>query len=147
MINGNFIPEIFYLANVLLGCIGFYIAYKVAKSKKKQEKLICSFHHKCDEVVNSKYSKIFGIDLTILGRLYYLFVVVSYISLEVFDDFNFNSILIKVVFVISILAAIFSWYLISLMYFVIKEKCDWCLGSAFISNAIAFLSILAYYFM
>lgn len=147
MVSEDFIPEIFYLVNVILGAIGFYIAYKVAKSKRKSEKLVCSINHNCNEVVTSKYSKLFGIELTTYGMSYYGLVVLSYVALELFDDFVWNAILTKIVFAISLFAGVFSWYLMSVMFMKLKMKCDWCIASAIISNGIAFISILAYLYI
>jgi uncharacterized membrane protein len=70
----------------------------------------------CDSVLNSKFSKILGIDNSLLGIFYFLIILIfNFINKE------------KILKFLSIFGAFFALYFIFIMLFVLKEVCYNCL--------------------
>jgi len=120
---------------LILAISGFAIAFYINRKKTKKEKLVCVIGQDCDKVVNSRYAAIFGVDNQILGMIYYFLVAIfsaTLISGAVWPEF------IRFSFrIISAGAAVFSFGLIFVQAFILKEWCEWCLGSALISLLIS----------
>ena len=135
----------FYIVNLALASYGFYVAYTVVKSKNTGKALVCDINHDCDAVVNSKYGKIFGIELSSIGSLYYVAIGISY-GILIFTNFAFLFYTFSLwVMIASVGAALFSLYLMAVMVFILKNRCDWCIKSAIVSNCIAVISLIAYF--
>lgn len=127
---------------VLLNIIGLWVSFYIYNKKTKKKKLICPSRTGCDKVVNSKYSKIMGISLEVIGVLYYLFSIVIYSFIFLFSGQMF--LIISLLFFIHLVAFIFSLRLIFLQAFVIKRWCMWCLFSGFISISVFVLSFFLF---
>jgi uncharacterized membrane protein len=75
----------------------------------------CTFSG-CNAVLNSKFSKTLGVDNSLLGIFYFLLVgALTYLNKE------------KFLKILSTAGAIFSFYLIFIMFFILKEICYYCL--------------------
>ena len=134
---------------ILLGLTGFLLASYIHNKKSKKIRLICPRKSDCNSVVNSDYSKIFGIPVEALGMFYYAFIAIYH---GVFGLYFLNSMLYPHFFVwilytyffvicISLLAVLFSLYLIFVQAFKIRQWCLWCIGSAIISILIFIISL------
>jgi uncharacterized membrane protein len=124
---------------VFFGLAGFSLAFYIFIKKRGKKQLVCPLRSNCDKVIRSDYSKAMGIPIEILGMLYYTFIVFSYVSIiNGFASPYFNPVL----FYISGFAMLFSFYLISIQAFVIRQWCVWCISSAFISTLIFFSAYL-----
>ena len=126
---------------ILLSLAGAYISWYVLQHKLDKKPLVCSINHQCDDVVNSKYGKTFGIENSVLGLIYFLGMatgtgVSMKYTLTLFG-ISFTTLLLLA----SIGSAIFSLYLLGVMVFKLKERCDWCIGSTAISVAVFGLSL------
>lgn len=135
----NSIAELFI---ILAACGGFGIALYIAHKKRKGEVLVCPIGHTCDTVIHSEYSRFFGIPVEFFGMGYYLFTLLSYIAFFIFS-FPPPSVFIFLVFVLTIIAFLFSVYLIFIQAAVLKQWCTWCLASAGLSSIIFLMSMLA----
>jgi uncharacterized membrane protein len=93
-------------------------------------------------VIHSDYSTLIGIPVEMLGMLYY--GLVALLHTQVLTRISLSQTLpeyrLEMLFGVSLCAVLFSIYLVSVQAFVIRHWCLWCLGSAFISIAIAALS-------
>jgi uncharacterized membrane protein len=72
----------FIIVNIIFGLLGLFIAYKIKTNKalKKQGKqMVCLVGHKCDDVVFSDYSTFLGLNLEIMGFVYYAAIALFYI--------------------------------------------------------------------
>lgn len=127
---------------ILLGLFGFVLASYIHNKKINNKKLVCPLKSDCNTVINSDYSKIMGISVEVLGMAYYSFVGLAYglYNLNFFPSY-FSTILLS----ISLLATIFSFYLIFVQIFKIKQLCVWCIGSACICLLIFIFSFLNYF--
>ena len=125
----------------LLGVAGFFVAKHIRDQKKKANTFVCLVGFDCDGVVRSDYSKIFGISVELLGMVYYALISVSYFLLLFYPS------LLPIVFtgfiaLTSLLAFVFSAYLIGVQIFILKKGCSWCFVSALISILIFALSVI-----
>lgn len=132
------------LAIFALGVCGFLVARHIYKHKKpNQTPLVCPLKFDCNTVVHSDYSKIFGIPVEILGMIYYSLLAISYLFFLLTPD-TLHIVLVLIVAILSVIAFLFSLYLIGVQVFVLKKGCFWCYVSALICMIIFSLNIFAY---
>jgi len=120
---------------------GFSLSAYIQRKRSKQEKLTCLIGEDCNKVVYSRYAVTLGIPNEILGMLYYGAVVAAYgifsfapeLQTEIIG-FGFKA--------VAFLAAIFSWYLIGIQIFILKEWCIWCIASSIFSTLIFLFAFL-----
>ncbi|MBI4427306.1 MAG: hypothetical protein HY569_02390 [Candidatus Magasanikbacteria bacterium] len=112
-----------------LAAIGASETVYLIRKRVSAEKPVCLIGGSCNLVLESKYSKIFGIHNDILGLLFYFtalfisgFLVIGVAPLA-FWDFIFKF----AIAVGSLLSLVFTY----LQWKVIKAWCFWCLMSAF----------------
>jgi|SRR3989344_5950152 len=133
------------LAIFVLGLCGFMVARHIRKHKITGEVLVCPIKFDCNTVVNSDYSRFFGIPLEILGMAYYALISVSYLFF-IFLPGLLPNLLTGFMIGLSVTAFLFSVYLIGVQIFILKKGCSWCFVSAFISICIFILTVLTYDF-
>lgn len=120
--------NLFILVLALAGlAVAFYINYK----KTKKEKLVCVIGKDCDKVVNSRYSSVFGIDNQILGMIYYL--LLAAFAIFSLAGLVWPAIIFSVFRLMTVGAILFSIFLVGVQAFILREWCEWCLGSALIN--------------
>jgi uncharacterized membrane protein len=125
---------------LIFACIGFLIASHIYQKKKSKKKLICPLRTNCDLVVNSSYSHIGPFSVEVLGMSYYSVTLFLYSFASLF--LNWNLFYKEALFVLAGVSVAFSFYLLFLQGFVIKQWCVWCISSALISLMIFLLSYL-----
>ena len=127
---------------VIPGLIGFFISSYILYSKKTSTPLICPAKQGCNEVVNSKYGKMFGFENTYIGIVFYL-VIIMYGASEFFNRNLFKQDIIYHSLVgASILSVLFSIYLTFVQAFVLKKWCYYCLASALMSILILIILVV-----
>ena len=131
-----------YLHTLALSVLGFIIAFYIWHKKKNKEKLYCVLGKNCNKVIKSRYAKSFGFDNTVIGMLYYVFVFVISLAAFLFPAILTFSIFFIGFIVIVGIAALFSIYLVCIQLFVLKELCEYCLGSTAIAIAIFVVSVV-----
>src|SRR3989344_7244119 len=120
---------------------GFLIAlYIYHKKRASDNHLVCPIGSNCDAVVHSSYSKFFEIPVELLGLLYYATIVISY-GIIISTPLTAPPIFVFSVFVVSLLAFLFSLYLTFIQIFNLKQLCTWCLISAGLTTIIFFSTI------
>jgi len=124
----------------LLAIFGFSLAFYLYSKKKTKTKLICPMRSDCDTVIHSDYSRIIGIPVEILGMIYYAIIGSAYPILFISGLWTEQASIILLG--VSLSAALFSIYLVSIQAFIVKHWCTWCLFSAFTSISIAVLSYI-----
>ena len=126
----------------ILGVSGFMVARHIFKRKDNTEKpLVCPLKFDCHAVVHSDYSRFFGVPLETFGMIYYGLISVFYLFL-IFLPGTLPVILVNSLIVLSLIAFLFSIYLIFVQIFILKNGCFWCIISALISVLIFILTIL-----
>jgi uncharacterized membrane protein len=134
--------DILILLIILASFTGLYIAYQIKKNKSlhnQGQQMVCLVGHKCDEVVFSDYSKFFGINLEIMGFVYYLGTALLYLTYLLKPDLITEFIMFTALGV-TFGGFLFSIYLTYIQIFKLKSLCSWCLTSALMSTLIFFFS-------
>ena len=131
MTNFNFILL------VILICLGIANALYLVISRYKKKPIACPITHQCNEVIRSKWSRIFYINNDATGLLFYVFLLFGIIFTKIIEN-NILSLLIN----LSVtLALLFSIFLTAIQLFVLRKRCFYCLASALI-NLLIFLIII-----
>lgn len=127
----------------LLGVCGFLVAAHIRYHKKTNQVLVCPIKFDCNTVINSDYSKFFGIPVEILGMIYYGLIFFTYLFFILLANIVPN-ILVGFMIIVSHIALIFSLYLLFVQIFILRKLCSWCIVSAIISACIFVLTIHIY---
>ncbi len=130
-----------HIAIIILGACGFLVAKHIYDHKRKGKALICPVRFDCNTVVNSDYSKIFGVPVEFLGMLYYSLIILCHIIL-IFYPTTFSILPFNLPLVLSTIAFMFSVYLVSILFFVLKKGCSWCFVSATVSTIIFIFTLI-----
>lgn len=143
------ISKILFVVLSLIGILdSIYLTYEKFAGKIP----ICGAGFDCGKVLNSSYANIFGVPLSLFGLFYYLTIFI--LAIMFFLDFDFGKFIsnklklkkfrittIELLFLLSSFGLIFSIYLVSIMAFVLKSWCPYCLVSAFTSTTIFLTSV------
>ena len=129
--------KIFAMLFLLISFAGFVDASFLTIKHFQGVEVNCNFTTGCGDVLNSKYSAIFGIPAALLGSLYYLGIfILSFIYLDV----KKKKILIYAS-KLTILGILASAWFVFLQVFVIKQICQYCMYSAVASFLLFLLGI------
>ncbi len=125
-----------------LGIVGFCIASFIRKKRVTNEKLVCVIGNDCNKVINSKYSRLFGVQNEVIGIIFYgLVVLYSLLGMNGIE--SIGPVMFSTVFMIgSGFAAATSLVLVYIQVAVIREWCEYCLASALVSIAVFLVHIL-----
>jgi uncharacterized membrane protein len=131
-LNLNLIPKWIPITILLLALIGFGDATYLVIEHFLNKIPPCSIGG-CETVLSSSYSKVFGIPISLFGAIYYFAIITM-----IFAYFDTKKeILLRIPLFVSAIGLLCSIWLISIMAFVIKAFCPYCLVSA-ISSLIIF---------
>lgn len=110
--------------------VGFAISLYIFYKRERNEHLMCFLGDDCNEVMKSRYSKVLGIPNEVLGMMYYFFAMILFLLLA-FGVQTLGPFPIFLLFLISAMgAALFSVFLIFIQFFVLKQRCEYCLTTA-----------------
>lgn len=122
---------------------GMLICRYIDVSKKRAKPMVCPLNGGCDEVVNSKYSKTFGVSNEVMGALYYLAVIMSSV-LFLAVPATATSPLPWALQAAAALAFAMSCYLMAIQIFVLRHLCTWCMATAVINGVLLPLTLGAW---
>lgn len=125
----------------IISLAGYILARYIHKKKTEKRPLMCPMKTRCEEVVTSDYSKLFGVPLEVFGMWYYGTLAIAYGFFSVFPQTHLPLVSFFLV-VGSLVAFVVSVYLIFVQAFALRAWCTWCLMSAFLSTFIFALSLL-----
>ena len=134
-------PLLIDILTAVTSLFGFAIAAYIYHKKEALAPMVCPIGLDCHEVVHSDFSKFLGMRVEILGVIYYAFVFISNLFLFLYPVFN-TPLVSLILWGLSIVAVLFSGYLVFLQLVVIRHLCSWCLISAFLSVVIAVLTTI-----
>lgn len=138
----NLIYSTIDIAMAVISLAGFLLAFFIYHKKKQKKRLICPMRSDCESVINSEYSTWMGIRIEILGMSYYAYSFIAHLVLGYIQ--GVPEWVHGIVVAVSLIAALFSLYLIFLQAYVIKQWCVWCLSSAFLTISLFFLAFISY---
>ena len=70
------INKVFYYLILILNLSGFLISLYLTYVHYSSNIYVCPAGNDCDKVLTSKYSRIFGIPISLLGTIYFLMVLI-----------------------------------------------------------------------
>lgn len=130
-----------------IAAIGISEAAYLVEKRKAAEKPVCPIGHGCEEVLNSKYNRLFGIHNDILGLAFYA-VSAFILGFIVINGDNSNTRLLSYLFYFMLGGATtMSAVFIFLQSQVIKAWCFWCVMSGitiFLMDVIVIISYLKF---
>ncbi|MBI4435287.1 vitamin K epoxide reductase family protein [Candidatus Uhrbacteria bacterium] len=128
------------LSIVFIAFGGFLLAlYIFHKKHTKTDHFVCPLRGNCSEVIQSDYSKFFGVPVEILGMLYYASLTVGHGLLITFPEAL--AWLDVYLLIASTAAFLFSLYLTFIQLVALRKICTWCLVSATMCVFIFILTI------
>ena len=129
-----------YIVIIFVAFAGLFLAtYLMHKKRRKTEHLICPLKGNCSEVIQSKYSKFLGVPVEYLGMLYYAVIALGYGAVSLYPvTLEWLSLPL---FLASIFAVVFSFYLTFIQLVTLQKICTWCLLSATFCLAIFLLAL------
>ncbi len=130
---------------ILFSGLGLFISFHIWNKVHNQKvKLVCMIGDgDCDKVVKSKYSRIFGMDNSVIGMIYYVFIL-TLVSLKIFYPYLFALSFISLGEKAIIgFAAAFSILLTFIQLSILKKACEYCM----IANAVNILIFLVVIFL
>jgi uncharacterized membrane protein len=121
-----------------LTLIGIGVALYVARGNYTGQPLWCPIIDGCNAVVNSPYSRVFGVPMSYFGFIYYLYMFALAVRLA-YDPFS-NSLRFRAV-LYAALGAASSMYFMYLQLGFIRQVCSYCLISAVTSFLLLFAAL------
>ena len=126
-----------YIAVALVSLVGLGDATYLTIEHITGQSVRCTIIAGCSEVLSSSYATVGGVPLAVIGAAAY-FAVFSLATLAAFG-YRFAGIVLSVMVLIMMLVSL---WLIYLQAFVIRSFCQYCLLSAAVTFALAFLMVL-----
>lgn len=129
-----------YVLIIFAAFVGVLLTIYIYNKKRRHAPLVCPLNGHCESVINSEFSKFLGIPVELIGMLYYSMVAVSY-AVFLGLPLMTTPLLTVAAFLATVLAFLFSAYLVFIQVFYLKQICTWCLGSAALCTAMFGLSL------
>ncbi len=120
---------------VVLAVIGLAVSLFLAISHYLGYAVPCDITHGCEVVLNSKYSMLFGLPLSVWGVGYFSAVVVASLMANHYRQWR------KILTAILSVGALSALVFLSLQFFVIKKVCQYCLTTDLLSILLFILDI------
>lgn len=133
--------DLLRLLVVIVAFGGFSIAFYIRYKKQRSELLVCPLNSNCETVIHSAYSTFLAVPLEFWGMGYYALVSLTYI-LFFFSPAARALNLMHLISWVTVMAFLFSLYLVYVQAVKLREWCTWCLISALFCSII-FLASLA----
>lgn len=106
---------------VILAVLGFGVSLYLAITHYLGFAVPCDLTHGCETVLNSKYSMLFGLPLSVWGVGYFTSVIISGLLANHYVMWR------KILTGLLSLGALAALVFLSLQFFVIKKICQYCL--------------------
>ena len=121
-------------AMIVLTLVGIGIASYLTYVHYKGLSPICALNQGCEKVQSSRYAKVAGVPVPLIGLIGYLAIFASLMVRGELARLATS--------VMTIGGFAFSVYLTSLELFQIHAICQWCVGSAIVMTSLAVLSTI-----
>src|SRR4051794_7044725 len=125
-----------FAAMVALAVIGLGIATYLTVVHYEGGSPVCAISHGCETVQHSRYSKLAGIPVAVIGLAGYVAVLATLLPRGP------EAALATVA--VTFAGLCFSLYLTYREIFTIKAICQWCVGSAVVMVALTVLAVIRY---
>ena len=125
-----------FAAMLVLAVIGLGIASYLTVVHYDGGSPVCAISHGCETVQHSRYSKLAGIPVAVIGLAGYVAILATLLA-------RFTEAALATV-AVTFVGLGFSLYLTYREIFTIKAICQWCVGSAVIMAALTVLAVVRY---
>ncbi|MCU0660257.1 MAG: vitamin K epoxide reductase family protein [Candidatus Pacebacteria bacterium] len=122
-------------------CGGFSLAFFIGYKKRHNQQLVCPLKGICTTVIESTYSRFFGIPVERIGVLYYAVVILVHALFLVYPTLA-TPVAVFILSGATLLAFLFSLYLVFIQLFSLRAICTWCMLSAGLSTIIFFATVI-----
>lgn len=129
-----------YPTFIIVALLGLLIAGYISWKKSKGRPLVCPLRGNCASVIHSDYSTFFGVPVEKLGIGYYAVIMLGYGVLAFVPGFG-SPLLSFGLLGLSIVAFMFSLYLVFIQAFALRQFCTWCIASALLCAGLFFGAI------
>jgi uncharacterized membrane protein len=129
------LPFTFQLLIFGAALVGAITAGYVWRHKKTGRPLVCPLGSNCERVVHSRFSRLFGWPVELLGLGYYGFLLLFYGSALLFPGW-WPPVAYALMTAVTTAAFAMSTYLLRVQLVRLREWCVWCLLSALCSTII-----------
>lgn len=126
--------RILHRALIVLALVGIGIASYLTYVHYKGLAPICAVGHGCEKVQSSKYAKVAGVPVPLIGLVGYVGILVSLLLRGELARLATAG--------MAYVGVAFSGYLTFLELFRIHAICQWCVGSAIVMTTIAVLGTI-----
>jgi len=130
-----------HLAIPILGLAGMGISGYLTYIHYQNLNSICLFGAKCDEVLTSPYSQIWGIPLALFGLFMYAVLTVMGLLL-LSKRIARQDLLALGIYAVALSGTLFSIYLYYLEIFEIHAFCTWCIASSLVMFSLLACSLI-----
>ena len=120
---------------VILGVVGLGISLYLAITHYLGYTVPCDITHGCEVVLNSKYSMLLGLPLSVWGIAYFSAVIVSALLA------NHYLVWRKILTLVLGVGALASLCFLSIQFFIIKKVCQYCLTTDILSILLFILDL------
>lgn len=122
------------IAGIVLALLGVGITSYLTYNHYSGDSAICAVVEGCDVVLNSKYSKLLGVPLSLLGLIGYLAIAVG-----LWIDGERGKMLATFFALIGMLQSL---YLLYREIFTLEAFCMWCLGSLIVMTLLLPITVV-----
>ena len=135
----NKIPNWLVITMVILGVIGLFDASYLTISHYTGSQLNCNIFEGCEVVTTSKYSKILGIPVSLLGALYYLTILITAV---IYLDRK-NTKVFQLLRGFTIFGLLFTGWFTYVQGFILHAWFQYCVLSAITSTTLFILALIS----
>ena len=120
---------------VILALVGFGVSLYLAITHYLGFIVPCNVTHGCEVVLNSKYSMLFGLPLSVWGVAYFTAVIISSLLA------NHYTLWRKLLTALLSVGALLALGFLSIQFFVLKKVCQYCLTTDVLSIVLLLLDL------
>lgn len=124
----------------VLGLAGMAISTYLTYVHYASANTICLFGAKCDVVLTSSYSSMWGVPLALFGLVMYAVITALGVWLWRSRDSGWEHLIALGTYGVALAGIVFTGYLYCLEIFVIHAFCSWCIISSIVLTLILILS-------
>ena len=124
---------------IIFAATGFTNAAVISYHQRKQKYLFCPLKSRCETVLSSRWSSLFYFRNETIGLLYYLSIVGLVLAPYIVPQFS--GLILAVLIGSGVISALFSFFLLYVQAYLIREWCFWCLVASAINIAILILEL------
>ena len=113
-----------------IAALGFAFSYHIYLKRGSSKSMTCLFGSDCDSVITSKWGTRLGLRNEVWAMLFYVVVIIALLVAYIIPSITPYAVILVVL--LSAMALLYSFYLLGVQLFVLKQSCSYCLISALV---------------